>query len=259
MQEVEGVVVHKDYDYAHLRGDTGPLVYPGLFVGVFAVLRALTDNGANILRAQFIFLGIYALNELAIVLIYARTRRIPPYVVVLLALSKRVHSIFVLRLFNDCVAMLLAHAALLCLLWALDAAPAPRLRRTVVAAALFSCAIGVKMNVLLMAPGLLLVLLRLGGALQLIVHVAVIVGLQALFAAPFAAWGSAANYANGAFEFGRVFMFKWTVNLKFLGEELFLDKRVALALLAAHLAALLLFLFFRFLHRHASFYFFFMD
>lgn len=47
MQEVGGVA-NGTLDYALLRGDTGPLVYPGGFVGIFSGLYWLTDRGANI-------------------------------------------------------------------------------------------------------------------------------------------------------------------------------------------------------------------
>lgn len=48
-----------DFDYINLRGDTGPLVYPGFFVWFYGLLWKITDNGTNIARAQWIFWGIY--------------------------------------------------------------------------------------------------------------------------------------------------------------------------------------------------------
>ena len=242
MQEVAGVVDEGDFDYANLRGDTGPLVYPGGFVWVFAVLRALTDNGANILAAQYIFQGIYLANLVVVLAIYVRSRSMPPYMLVLLCLSRRVHSIFVLRLFNDCVAMLFAHIAILLLL---------DRRRDIWASIMFSLAVGVKMNVLLFAPVFGLVLCRRGGVAHLVKLVALMAAIQVALGAPFIMWGSARNYMNGAFDFGREFMFKWTVNLKFLGEELFLDKRVALGLLAAHILVLFVFFVSRWLFTYA--------
>lgn len=43
----------------------------------------------------------------------AFTSQFPPYVYVLLALSKRLHSIYALRLFNDGVAMLFLYGSIL--------------------------------------------------------------------------------------------------------------------------------------------------
>ena len=115
MQEVEGWVVDGEYDYTLLRGDTGPLVYPAGFLYVYAALRWLTGGGhgaAAIRVAQWLFLGLY-IGVLAIVQrVYGAARPGPPWVILLLALSKRVHSLFVLRLFNDCWAMLFAYAAI---------------------------------------------------------------------------------------------------------------------------------------------------
>ena len=50
-------------------------------------------------------------------------------------------------------------------------------------------------------------------------------------------WG----YVSRAFEFSRQFLFKWTVNWRFVGEERFLSKEFAFALLAGHLSLLVLF------------------
>ena len=49
------------------------------------------------------------------------------------------------------------------------------------------------------------------------------------------------EYLGRAFEFSRKFFFKWTVNFRFLPEEIFLDSRLHLALLALHLMFLVLF------------------
>jgi hypothetical protein len=112
MQEVEGWVVDGDTDYVNLKGDTGPLVYPGGFMWIFRALRTVTGGGVDIRTAQWIFLAVYLATEAIVLDVYARTRPGPPWTVLLLAASKRLHSLYVLRLFNDCVGMLFAHAAI---------------------------------------------------------------------------------------------------------------------------------------------------
>lgn len=82
--------------------------------------------------------------------LYIRSKAVPPVVLVLLCLSKRLHSIYLLRLFNDGVAMLAAYIAI----WLLIS---QRWRASLLA---FSAAVSVKMNVLLMAPPVLLVMLK---------------------------------------------------------------------------------------------------
>jgi alpha-1,3-mannosyltransferase len=96
---------------------------------------------------QIIFLGVYLATQALVMRLMARSRAMPPWTHVLLLLSKRIHSIYLLRLFNDCWAMLLAYAALdlLCSrLWA-------------AAIVVFSAAVSIKMHVLLFAPGVLAV------------------------------------------------------------------------------------------------------
>ena len=111
MQEIAGVK-NGQLDYQYLRGDTGPLVYPAGFVYIYAALYWLTGAdvssdgtyaGANIALAQHIFLLAYVATVAVVLAIYLTAgRQAPPLAFVLLCLSKRVHSIFVLRLFNDC-------------------------------------------------------------------------------------------------------------------------------------------------------------
>lgn len=50
------------------------------------------------------------------------------------------------------------------------------------------------------------------------------------------------NYLHKAFELSRVFTFEWTVNWKFLPEDVFVSKQLALGLLCAHMLFLVLFL-----------------
>jgi alpha-1,3-mannosyltransferase len=52
---------------------------------------------------------------------------------------------------------------------------------------------------------------------------------------------NAQSYLSRAFEFTRQFLFKWTVNWRFVGEETFLSKSFSLTLLAAHISLLILF------------------
>lgn len=49
------------------------------------------------------------------------------------------------------------------------------------------------------------------------------------------------GYISRAFELTRQFMFKWTVNWRFVGEETFLSKEFSLGLLALHVSLLGLF------------------
>ena len=156
MQEVEGPMVHGVWDYAQLRGETGPLVYPGGFVVLYASLRLLAGGDGTVVRpVQWAFAGVYAatLGLVAGCYALARPTRVPPWSILLFCASLRLHSIYVLRLFNDCWAMLLFWLAtyLLCRgRWKLGCAA-------------YSLAVSIKANVLLTAPGLLLLLLQAVG------------------------------------------------------------------------------------------------
>ena len=104
----------------------------------------------------------------------------------------------------------------------------------------FSAALSVKMSILLYLPGLLVILFKRKGLLSTMVRMVVLVMTQILFAIPFLredAWA----YAQSAFNLGRVFLYKWTVNWRFIGEDVFLNSRFAIALLIGHATVLILF------------------
>ena len=137
-------------DYVNLKGDTGPLVYPAGFVYLFSWLRNVT--GGAIAPAQYIFAALYVVTQFVVMSLYIKARSMPPLGLALLCISRRVHSIFVLRLFNDCWAMSIAFVAT----WALQK------RKWPISIFLYSLAVSVKMNVLLFAPGVLAVLIKVG-------------------------------------------------------------------------------------------------
>lgn len=227
MQEVEGFL-NGTLDYSKLRGDTGPLVYPAGFVYLYSVLYYATAYGANVKLAQYVFAVLYIATLLLVFRIYDKTKKVPPYVVLLTcSTSYRIHSIFVLRLFNDPVAMLLLFASLNLFLdnrWHLGSI-------------LYSLAVSVKMNILLFAPALLIAYLAILGLRKTVVQLSICAFVQLVLGSPFL-YGNPVAYIKGAFDLGRVFEFKWTVNWRFLPENVFLSPYFHVALLVLHLATL---------------------
>lgn len=146
MQQVTQVIAG-ERDYIKLHGDTGPLVYPAAHVYIYRVLYALTDEGQDIRLAQYIFVGVY-LVTLALVMQCYRLAKAPPYVFPMLILSKRLHSIFMLRLFNDAFAVMFLFAAILCY----------QRRWWTVGSVAYSVGLGVKMSLLLALPAVGVVL-----------------------------------------------------------------------------------------------------
>ena len=224
MDEVGGYLAG-ERDYTKLRGDTGPLVYPAGFVYLYAALRRLT--GGEVASAQIIFILVYVANLAAVLAVYVRARVVPPWALVTLALSKRVHSIFVLRLFNDCFAALFAHIAVLLI----------QSRRWTLGAVALSLGVSVKMNVLLMIPPFLVLLVGGARVSQVITALAAAIAAQIALATPFLA-AYPREYVARAFEFSRAFSREWTVNWKFVPEDVFHSSAFARGLLVAHLVAL---------------------
>jgi alpha-1,3-mannosyltransferase len=222
MQEVETWIVDGQLDYRQIRGGTGPLVYPAGFLYLFAVLRHFTDHGRDIRQAQYIFGFFYVIFTALVLTLYAMvarnvanqqsssttsvTRTVWSWRLAmgLTCLSKRLHSIFVLRLFNDGPAMLLFYLSALLFTkyyWKLGCF-------------VFSLAVSIKMNVLLFAPGLLLLLLQSQDNLLETIQCLAICGVtQLVLGAPFLL-SYPESYLRKAFELDRVFFYKWTVNWK---------------------------------------------
>ncbi|GAB0091699.1 Lethal(2)neighbour of tid protein [Sergentomyia squamirostris] len=230
MQECEGFL-NGTLNYAELKGDTGPLVYPAGFVYIYTVFYFLTNYGRNIRLAQFFFIGVYLLQMFLVLRIYGKTRKVPPYVLLITTFtSYRIHSIYVLRLFNDPIAIVFLYGAVNCFLdgrWNLGSI-------------LLSLGVSVKMNILLFAPAILLLYITNLGYMKTAVQLAICAGIQLFLGAPFLLTHPI-EYIKGSFDLGRVFLHKWTVNYRFLPEDIFVDKNFHIGLLVAHLICLAVF------------------
>ena len=133
MQEVTGFL-NGERNYFNLGGDTGPLVYPAGFVYVFSLFKYLTDDGGNVFKGILLYFPVFFFSEeiahfrlttgqiifaavdvavtLVVLLLYKANGTVKFWWWPLLLLSKRVHSIFVLRLFNDGIAVLFGYTAI---------------------------------------------------------------------------------------------------------------------------------------------------
>ncbi|KAI5925255.1 glycosyltransferase family 58 protein [Camillea tinctor] len=209
-------------DYTVIKGGTGPLVYPAAHVYIYTALYHLTDEGKDIHLAQQLF-AVFYMATLALVMACYWKAKVPPYVFPLLILSKRLHSIFVLRCFNDCFAVFFLWLSIFLFqrhAWTLGTIT-------------YAWGLGIKMSLLLVLPavGVILLLGRgFSGSLQM---AAIMAQIQFVIARPFLQenWK---GYLSRAFELSRQFLFKWTVNWRFVGEETFLSRPFALTLLALH-------------------------
>jgi len=124
-------------------------------------------------------------------------------------------------MFNDTLAALCGYVAVLLYTQ----------RRWRLGSWVYSLGVGMKMNLLLFAPGVLLVLLLGNGISETCICLTICAVTQLVLGAPFLATYPK-EYLSKAFELSRVFTYKWTVNFKFLEEKTFLSKPLSLVLLA---------------------------
>ena len=96
------------------------------------------------------------------------------------------------------------------------------------------------MNVLLFAPAIFLAYVATGGWIRAIKQVSLCALVQLIIGFPFLATFPV-EYLKGSFDIGRVFLFKWTVNWRFVPEEIFIHKSFHVTLLLLHVMALLFF------------------
>lgn len=223
MQEVD-MYEAGELDYRKIRGGTGPLVYPAGFLYLYSFLKSATDNGTDISQAQVYFTFICIWNTAIVLMMYSiLTRRMTIYcnthsqqvalvwswriAMACCCLSKRIHSIFILRLFNDGPAMLLLYLSMLFFMH----------NKWRIGCFFFSSGVSIKMNILLFAPGLLLLLLQYPNSIwDTIICLGICATVQLLLGAPFLL-SYPQSYIRKAFEFDRVFFYKWTVNWKVCG------------------------------------------
>uniref|UniRef100_A0AC34PW60 Dol-P-Man:Man(5)GlcNAc(2)-PP-Dol alpha-1,3-mannosyltransferase n=1 Tax=Panagrolaimus sp. JU765 TaxID=591449 RepID=A0AC34PW60_9BILA len=234
MQQVE-CFLNGERNYTRIEGDTGPVVYPAGHIWFYSLMHHLTEKGKLIVDGQHIFLIIYILNQLIVFETFRVSNRASPFTIVFMTcLSYRLHSIFMLRLFNDCVAMLFCNIAIYLMVIG------GRRWKLYLAAIFYSLGVGVKMNVLLFAPAIALLVFIQHGFVTLMISGILAGTVQLILGFPFLTTYPI-DYLTSAFNFGRVFLYKWTVNWKCVPEDLFLDRKFHLSLLALHLFVLLFF------------------
>lgn len=197
---------------------------------IYSLLYAITSRGENIILAQYIFIAVYQIQLWLVLRLYSKSRRLPPYVIALSVFtSYRIHSIYSLRLFNDPIAIVFFYAALNLFV---D-------QKWILGSILFSLGVGVKMNILLFAPAVLLMFITSLGYLETIKQLAVCGVVQIIIGLPFLITHPI-SYLKGSFDFGRVFEHTWTINYRFLERKIFESSSFHKFLLILHLSLLLL-------------------
>ncbi|KAF4451985.1 hypothetical protein F53441_5123 [Fusarium austroafricanum] len=229
MQQISQFV-SGERDYTKMEGGTGPLVYPAAHVYTYTGLYYITNEGKNIFLAQQIFAVLY-MATLAVVMLCYWKAKVPPYMFVFLIASKRLHSLFVLRCFNDCFAVFFLWLTIFFF----------QRRYWTFGSLAYTWGLGIKMSLLLSLPAVGAILFLGRGFWPSLRLAWLMAQVQLAIGIPFLA-NNPRGYAARAFELSRQFQFKWTVNWRMLGEEVFLSKYFALSLLACHAIALLVFI-----------------
>lgn len=276
MEQIRSVVQNNNYQYDTIRGDTGPLVYPAGHYWIFKFLRDLTINWKNnddaygverIGEGQEVFRVLYLITLVLSFLVSLASGGVYPALTGLLACSYRLHSIYVLRLFNDCFTTFLVLLSILLLVsiklmsdviidegkrnnldeeFVTDDASNFSLLISFCAVFIYSAAISVKMNALLYLPAVLFVLCWLNYSgkmyfLRISSLLAFGIAEQFLIGLPFIQQDMKA-YFSTAFNFKRKFMYIWSINWQFIDQDVFNSDMFASTLLILHVMTLYIFI-----------------
>lgn len=216
MEQIEMIEMDHVLDYSQIRGGTGPLVYPAGHVLFYKLMYKITDGMNRLQEGQLIFRYLY-IGTLALQMIIYHQLELPPWCAVLACFSRRLHSIYVLRLFNDCFTTFFV---VLTALLVVQAAKRRNFMLSAVSSLTYSVAISVKMNALLYLPAFMVsIYLANEGNLAKTTMCAIIgVSWQLAVALPFLRTYPK-DYIRCAFDFSRSFMYKWSVNWQMIDED----------------------------------------
>ena len=87
--------------------------YPAGHVYIHRFLHDISDSGKNVKAVQYVYSALYTISLALSCAIYRQAGGVPNWLILLLPLSKRLHSIYVLRLFNDCWSVVAVQVAIL--------------------------------------------------------------------------------------------------------------------------------------------------
>lgn len=276
MEQIRSVIKDDNYQYDTIKGDTGPLVYPAGHYWIFKFLRDLTINRKDnddafgverISEGQEVFRVLYLVTLVISFLVCLASGHVYPSLTVLLSASYRLHSIYVLRLFNDCFTTFLVLLSILLMIAIklirdviIDEGRRNKLDEEFIAddasnfslllsfgvMFLYSAAVSVKMNALLYLPAILMILCWLnyyGKRFFIRISTLITFGIveQFIIGLPFIQHDMWA-YFSTAFNFKRKFMYIWSINWQFIDEKTFDSDMFARSLLILHLMTLYIFM-----------------
>jgi alpha-1,3-mannosyltransferase len=226
MQQVSQIA-QGERNYGSISGSTGPLVYPAGFAWLFLAIQHAT--GGSVALAQRLFACLYLASTALALAFSASAHSVPTAALPLLSSSKRFHSIFTLRLFNDAVVCFLTNASL----------AVASFYSLVASSIVLSLAVSVKMNALLLLPPLAVLMLKRCSLASIALSALSFVAMQLALALPFLLH-SPISYFSSAFDLSRDFLYEWSVNWQFVPEPIFHNTFFSRSLLALHLVSLFL-------------------